>query len=69
MARPQSLPTVRLAAYGLGLMIGSPAAVRALEEGGDYMPPRGPLREPLRSLVEDEQRGFVVVELEEGSVS
>jgi hypothetical protein len=50
------LPPVRLSAYGLGLMIGSPVAVTALEEGGDYMPARGPLREPLRSLVETEQR-------------
>jgi hypothetical protein len=49
-------PTIRLTAYGLGLMICSPAAVRALEKGGDYMPPGDPLREPLRSLVEKEQR-------------
>jgi hypothetical protein len=42
--------------YGLGLMICSPAAVRALETGYDYMPTGGPLREPLRSLVEKEQR-------------
>ena len=37
-------------------MICSPAAVRALKEGDDYMPLSAPLREPLRSLVEKEQR-------------
>jgi hypothetical protein len=37
-------------------MICSPDAVSGLKEGGDYMPARGPLREPLRSLVEVEQR-------------
>lgn len=49
-------PTIRLNAAGLGLMICSPAAVRALEAGYDYMPTDGGLREPLRSLVEADQR-------------
>jgi len=52
----RAFPTVELSAYGLGLMICSPDAVRALEEGADYMPGRRPLREPLRTLVETEQR-------------
>ncbi len=56
MARRAALPTIRLSAYGLGLMIYSPTAVRALEAGYNYMPTNGPLREPLRSQVEEKQR-------------
>jgi hypothetical protein len=33
MARRTALPTILLSAYGLGLMICSPTAVRALEAG------------------------------------
>jgi hypothetical protein len=56
MPSTSAQPPVLLHAAGLGVMIYSPAAARSLAEGRDHMPPGKALREPLRSLVEREQR-------------
>lgn len=45
--------TITLYAAGLGLMLYSPKATRALEDGRDYMPV-GQLEEPLRTLVAEQ---------------
>jgi len=54
------ISTVELYATGLGIMLYSPGAVVALKDGVDYMPAGGELADPLRTLVEVDQRAVLL---------
>lgn len=53
---PEHRGTIELFASGLGLMLYSSTAGDRLDDGRDYMPAGQELSEPLRNMVECEQR-------------